>query len=162
MTVLIVGYALGPRIFNRYLSDLPSLGVLAGSLAIAAIVYAPFGFSNLPADPSTEATWSVIGLAAVPTFAGFVVFFALIGEIGPVRTTTPPTSTQPSPSSSASACSASPSLSAWASGSLSSSQARCSQPAGAHALPPDRLPRPKPRRRTLRCNASGGMLDGTA
>ena len=61
--------------------------MLAGSLAIAAIVYAPFGFSNLPAHLSTEVTWSVIGLAAVPTFAGFIVFFALIGEIGPVRTT---------------------------------------------------------------------------
>jgi drug/metabolite transporter (DMT)-like permease len=36
---------------------------------------------------STEVTWSVVGLAVVPTFAGFIVFFALIGEIGPVRTT---------------------------------------------------------------------------
>jgi len=61
--------------------------VVAGSLAIAAIVYAPFALSNLPAHMSTEVTWSVVGLAVVPTFAGFIVFFALIGEIGPVRTT---------------------------------------------------------------------------
>jgi drug/metabolite transporter (DMT)-like permease len=87
MMVPIVGYALGPRIFNRHLSDLPNLGVVAGSLAIAAIVYAPFAFSNLPAHLSAEVTWSVVGLAVVPTFAGFIVFFALIGEIGPVRTT---------------------------------------------------------------------------
>ncbi len=87
MLVPVVGYAVGPRIFNRYLSDLPSLGVVAGSLAIAAIVYAPFALSNLPAHMSTEVTWSVVGLAVVPTFAGFIVFFALIGEIGPVRTT---------------------------------------------------------------------------
>jgi drug/metabolite transporter (DMT)-like permease len=87
MLVPIVGYAVGPRIFNRYLSDLPNLAVVAGSLAIAAIVYAPFAFSNLPAHMSTEVTWSVIGLAVGPTLAGFIVFFALIGEIGPVRTT---------------------------------------------------------------------------
>ncbi|MFZ2059232.1 MAG: DMT family transporter [Acidimicrobiales bacterium] len=87
MSLTVVGYAVGPRIFNRHLSDLPSLGVVAGSLAIAAIVYAPFALSNLPAHLSAEVTWSVVGLAVVPTFAGFIVFFALIGEIGPVRTT---------------------------------------------------------------------------
>ena len=87
MLVPIVGYAIGPRIFNRYLSELPNLAVVAGSLAIAALFYAPFAFSNLPAHMSTEVTWSVIGLAVGPTLAGFIVFFALIGEIGPVRTT---------------------------------------------------------------------------
>jgi len=87
MSVTIVGYALGPRILNRYLSDLPNLAVVAGSTAIAALFYAPFAFSNLPAHLSVEVTWSVIGLALGPTLAGFIVFFALVGEIGPVRTT---------------------------------------------------------------------------
>jgi drug/metabolite transporter (DMT)-like permease len=87
MSVPIVGYAVGPRIFNRYLADLPNLSVVAGSLAIAAICYAPFAFSNLPAHLSTEVTWSVVGLAVGPTLVGFIVFFALIGEIGPVCTT---------------------------------------------------------------------------
>ena len=52
--VAAFGYAVGPRIFNRYLSDLPNLGVVAASLAIAAIAYAPFGLSNLPAHLSGE------------------------------------------------------------------------------------------------------------
>jgi drug/metabolite transporter (DMT)-like permease len=86
MLVPVFGYAMGPRIFNRYLSDLPSLSVVAGSLAVAAICYTPFALSNLPAHLSAEVTWSVIGLAVVPTLAGFLVFFALINEIGPVRT----------------------------------------------------------------------------
>jgi len=85
MLVPVVGYAVGPRIFNRYLSDLPNLSVVAGSLAVAAVVYAPFALSNLPAHMSAEVTWSVIGLAVVPTLSGFIVFFALINEIGPVR-----------------------------------------------------------------------------
>jgi drug/metabolite transporter (DMT)-like permease len=87
MLVPVFGYALGPRIFARHLSDLPSLGVVAASLAIAAVVYAPFAFSNLPTHLSAEVTASVVSLAVIPTFLGFLVFFALIGEIGPVRTT---------------------------------------------------------------------------
>ena len=78
---------IGPRIFNRYLSDLPNLGVVAASLAIVAIVYAPFALSNLPAHLSLEVAASLIALAFVPTLLGFLVFFALIDEIGPVRTT---------------------------------------------------------------------------
>ena len=80
-------YAIGPRVFNRYLSDLPNLGVVAASLAVAAIAYAPFALSDLPSHLSPEVLWSLIGLALIPTLAGFLVFFALINEIGPVRTT---------------------------------------------------------------------------
>jgi drug/metabolite transporter (DMT)-like permease len=87
MCVPAVGYAIGPRIFDRYLSDLPNLAVVGASLAIAAIVYAPFALSNLPEHLSSEVTASLVGLALVPTLAGFIVFFALINEIGPVRTT---------------------------------------------------------------------------
>ena len=80
-------YAIGPRVFNRYLSDLPNLAVVAASLAITAIAYAPFALSNLPSHLSSEVLWSLIGLALIPTLTGFLVFFALINEIGPVRTT---------------------------------------------------------------------------
>jgi len=87
MGVPAVGYAIGPRMFDRYLSDLPYLGVVAGSLAVAASFYAPFALSNLPSHLSLQVTGSLIGLAVVPTLIGFLVFFALINEIGPVRTT---------------------------------------------------------------------------
>ncbi len=85
--VAAVCYAIGPRIFNRHLSDLSNLGVVAASLAITAIVYAPFALCNLPSHVSSEVLWSLIGLALIPTLTGFLVFFALINEIGPVRTT---------------------------------------------------------------------------
>ncbi|MGD0943559.1 MAG: DMT family transporter [Acidimicrobiales bacterium] len=87
LAVPAVGYAIGPRILNRYLSDLPGLGVVAASLAITAIVYLPFALSNLPAHLSTEVTASLVTLALVPTLIGFLVFFALINEVGPVRMT---------------------------------------------------------------------------
>jgi drug/metabolite transporter (DMT)-like permease len=87
IAVPAVGYALGPRILNRYFSDLPGLGVVAASLAVAGAFYAPFTFSNWPKHLSMEVIASLVGLALVPTLLGFLVFFALIGEIGPVRTT---------------------------------------------------------------------------
>jgi drug/metabolite transporter (DMT)-like permease len=87
VAVPAVGYAVGPRILNRYFSDLPGLGVIAGSLAIAGVFYAPFAFSNLPKHLSPEVIGALVGLALVPTLLGFLVFFALISEIGPVRTT---------------------------------------------------------------------------
>jgi drug/metabolite transporter (DMT)-like permease len=82
-----VGYAFGPRLFSRRLSDLPNLGVVAASLAITAIAYAPFGLTHLPSHVSAEAAWSVVGLSLVCTAAGFFVFFGLIDEVGPVRAT---------------------------------------------------------------------------
>ena len=85
--VAATGYAVGPRVFDRFLSDLPGPAVTAASFGVAAIAYAPFALSNLPSRLSGEVTWALFGYALVPTLAGFLVFFSLIGEIGPVRTT---------------------------------------------------------------------------
>ena len=86
--VVVVGYAVGPIVLARYLADLPALGVIATSLALTAIVYAPIAAFQLPANvPAAEVVGSVLGLAAICTALAFVVFFALIAEIGPVRAT---------------------------------------------------------------------------
>ena len=83
-----VCYAVGPAILARYLSDLPALGVIATSLGVCALVYVPLGVTQLPARaPGAEVLTSVAVLAAVCTAAAFVVFFALIAEVGPVRAT---------------------------------------------------------------------------
>ena len=83
-----VGYAIGPIIFSRSLGDLPALGVVAASLAISAIVYAPFAATHWPAStPSAHVLESVVGLAVVCTALAFLLFFALIAEVGPVRAT---------------------------------------------------------------------------
>ena len=42
MAVVVVGYALGPAILARWMSDLPGVGVVAVSLAATAVVYVPF------------------------------------------------------------------------------------------------------------------------
>jgi drug/metabolite transporter (DMT)-like permease len=81
-------YALGPVILSRRLSGLPSLGVMALSLAGTAALYVPFAALEWPATvPSTEVIWSIVILAVVCTAAAFLVFAALIQAVGPVRAT---------------------------------------------------------------------------
>ncbi len=86
--VVVVGYAVGPVIISRYLSALPSMGVIAVSLAACAVVYAPVAALRWPTSvPPTDTIVSVAVLAVVCTALAFVLFFALIAEIGPVRAT---------------------------------------------------------------------------
>jgi drug/metabolite transporter (DMT)-like permease len=88
MAVVILGYAAGPWVLSRYLSDLPSLGVIAASLAVTTIVYAPVAALQLPSSlPSGRVLASIAGLAVVCTALGFVLFFELIADVGPVRST---------------------------------------------------------------------------
>jgi drug/metabolite transporter (DMT)-like permease len=83
-----VCYAVGPVILQRYLAGLPALGVIAASLAVTAVVYVPIAAFSVPDElPSAKVIWSVVALAVVCTALAFLVFFALIAEIGPVRAT---------------------------------------------------------------------------
>lgn len=85
---VVIGYAVGPAILARRLGGLPSLGVMAVSLLLAAVVYAPIAALQWPAvTPSVDVIASVLILAVVCTAVAFLLFAALIGEIGPVRAT---------------------------------------------------------------------------
>ncbi len=89
--IVVVGYAVGPAILARWMSDLPGVGVVAVSLALAGIVYVPIvsltgGWPTTV--PSAPAIGSVIALALVCSAAAFLIMFALIAEIGPMRMTT--------------------------------------------------------------------------
>ncbi|HYK69195.1 MAG TPA: DMT family transporter [Streptosporangiaceae bacterium] len=79
-------YSIGPLIAARKLSELPSLGMTAACLAFAAVVYAPIAAVTWPqVRPSATVLASLAGLAVVCTAVAFVLFFALIGEVGPAR-----------------------------------------------------------------------------
>jgi drug/metabolite transporter (DMT)-like permease len=83
-----VCYAVGPIILSRRLSDAPALGVVTASLVLTALAYAPFAAFSMPASmPSAHVVESVVGLAVACTALAFLVFFALIAEVGPVRAT---------------------------------------------------------------------------
>ena len=88
MALVAVCYAAGPFILQRWLADLPPLGVIAASLGVAAVLYVPIAAFSLPEQmPSAKAIGSVVALAVVCTAVAFLVFFALIAEVGPVRAT---------------------------------------------------------------------------
>jgi drug/metabolite transporter (DMT)-like permease len=89
--VVVIGYAFGPAILSRWMGDLPGIGVVAASLAIAAVIYIPVVsiLGSWPtAWPSVPVLGSVIALGVVCSALAFLLMFALIAEIGPMRMTT--------------------------------------------------------------------------
>lgn len=90
VAVVVVGYALGPAILAHWVPELPGVGVAAVSLAAAAVIYVPFVAlrgSWPSAWPSGSVVTSIVVLAVVCSALAFVLMIALIGEIGPVRST---------------------------------------------------------------------------
>jgi drug/metabolite transporter (DMT)-like permease len=86
--LVAVGYATGPMIIARKLNDLPPVGVVAASLALSGLAYLPIGLLHLPAAvPSVPVLLSVAVLGVVCTALAFMLFFALIAEVGPARAT---------------------------------------------------------------------------
>ena len=86
--LVAVGYATGPIIIARRLPHLPAVGVVAASLVLTAVAYAPLAVPQLPGMlPSRRVLLAVGILGVVCTALAFLLFFALIGEVGPVRAT---------------------------------------------------------------------------
>lgn len=90
MVFVVVGYALGPAIVSRWMPELPAIGLTAVSLAGAALVYGPVVAARgaWPGQwPSAPVIVAIAVLAVVCSALAFVLMIALIGEIGPVRST---------------------------------------------------------------------------
>ncbi len=89
--ITVVGYAIGPAILARRLGALPGIGVMAVALTLTSLMYVPVVLvaDGVPTGmPSTDVVVSVVLLAIVCTAAAFLLLFALVGEVGPVRATT--------------------------------------------------------------------------
>jgi threonine/homoserine efflux transporter RhtA len=83
VVLVTIGYAVGPQIISRR-----AMGVVAASLVLTALLYAPVGILLAPRTmPSMPVVASVVGLGVVCTALAFMGFFALIAEIGPVSAT---------------------------------------------------------------------------
>ena len=88
MGLVAVGYAVGPAILSKYLQGVPAVTVTGVALALCAIAYAPFGIAQAPhVLPGWNVIASVAVLAVICTAIAFMLFFALIAEVGPVRAT---------------------------------------------------------------------------
>jgi len=83
-----VGYAAGPMIMNRQLTDLDPRGLMAVALSIASVALTVPALAHPPAAmPPGEAITAILVLGLLCTAAAFVLFSVLIGEVGPGRAT---------------------------------------------------------------------------
>jgi len=88
VALVAIGYATGPIIVSRRLPSVPAIGVVAASLVLTAVGYAPLALRQLPTTVPSPRVWVAVAiLAVVCTALAFLLFFALIGEVGPVRAT---------------------------------------------------------------------------
>ena len=90
VAVVTVGYALGPAILARWLSDEPPLGVVTVSMAGTALIYVPIVLiaGSWPhSAPPAGTIAAVVTLAVLCSAGAFLAMIALIAEIGPVRST---------------------------------------------------------------------------
>ena len=85
--VTALGYAVGPVVLTRRLADLPAVNVVMASLALSSLAWAPAAAASWPSSVSAKSVACVIALAVVCTAIAFLVFFALIAEVGPSRAT---------------------------------------------------------------------------
>jgi len=84
--LVAVGYASAPLIAARKLGDVPPALMTTACLGLAALVYAPAAFLNLPQQmPPARVLLSLAGLGVVCTALAFIVFLQLIREAGTSR-----------------------------------------------------------------------------
>lgn len=84
--LVAVCYAIAPLVAARYLGDVPTMPMTAACLGLAALVYAGPAAATWPDEvPQTQVLVSVALLAVVCTALAFIVFLALIREVGAPR-----------------------------------------------------------------------------
>jgi polar amino acid transport system substrate-binding protein len=83
-----VGYAIGPMVINLRLRALDPRALMAVALSIATVLLTPAALLAPPQHtPSADAVASIVILGLFCTAAAFVLFGALIAEVGPGRAT---------------------------------------------------------------------------
>ena len=88
MVVATIGYAIGPLIIQRYLSNLDSIGPLSMSLLVASAVLLVPALLELPiAMPSSLALVSIAILGIVCTAIAMLLMFYLVRHAGASRAT---------------------------------------------------------------------------
>jgi drug/metabolite transporter (DMT)-like permease len=85
VAIVVVGYAVAPVIMARTLGDLPAIPVVSASLLLVGVGYLPYAIMRRPHHLTGQEWGSIAVLATVCTALAFVIFFALIAEIGPAR-----------------------------------------------------------------------------
>jgi drug/metabolite transporter (DMT)-like permease len=86
-----IGYAIAPAVISYKIGFVPTTGVISLSMVFVAIAYLVPAVTQLPQEiantPSFESWLALLGLGAICSALAFVLFFALIKEIGAPRAT---------------------------------------------------------------------------
>jgi drug/metabolite transporter (DMT)-like permease len=86
-----VGYAVAPAIISHKIGFVPTAGVISLSMVMVGVVYLIPALTQLPAEiaaqPAIESWIALLVLGVVCSAVAFVIFFALIKEIGAARAT---------------------------------------------------------------------------
>ncbi len=86
--VVVLGFALAPLVVASKLQGAPSIAVLAVAMGFCTVAYAPFAWLTRPTVSVSVGSWgAAIALGVVCTALPFVLYFALIEEAGPSRST---------------------------------------------------------------------------
>ncbi|ADP79659.1 DMT family transporter [Pseudofrankia inefficax] len=84
--ICAVCYTIAPMIAARKLGDVPPLPMTTACVSLAALVYVGPAVATWPhAMPSGRVLGALVGLGLVCTATAFVLFFALIREVGSAR-----------------------------------------------------------------------------
>jgi drug/metabolite transporter (DMT)-like permease len=87
--LVALGYATAPLIAARRLADVPALPMTTACLSLAALVYAPAAIATWPARlPPARVLAALAALGVICTACAFIVFLALIREVGTSRAMT--------------------------------------------------------------------------
>ena len=81
-----IGYGFAPNTIAKNLPGVSAIAINAIAMAMAAIVYAPFAFIQWPQNHvAMKSLLSILALGIFPTALAFIVFFALVDDIGTAR-----------------------------------------------------------------------------
>jgi drug/metabolite transporter (DMT)-like permease len=86
-----IGYAIAPAVIAHKIGFVPTAGVISLSMVFVGVIYLIPALTQLPkeieAQPAVESWIALIVLGVVCSALAFVIFFALIKEIGAARAT---------------------------------------------------------------------------
>ncbi len=80
-----VGYAIGPLIIQRHLTQLDPIGPVSASLAVASAVLLPALLSLPPRMPPAAGIVSIVVLGVFCTAVAMLLMFSLVAEAGAAR-----------------------------------------------------------------------------
>lgn len=85
--LVAVCYSIAPFIAFRHLDAVPGIGIATLALGIVGAFYLPIAITTQHGAPSGRSVASLATLTVICTAVAFVVFFALIKEVGPAKAT---------------------------------------------------------------------------